>query len=589
MKRRFQTFFRDTSIRNKFILITCAVLLLSFSFLSAASYFTLQRGSMRRAREENAAVAQRTAEGIGQLFEYGISISRLVSANAWVQEYYGSPSPKDAREQRALVRSFLNTIAKPHGTFHAMILYDASGQSVSSSSAIPPIPITEASFIRVWNTLSEQWGASIYECRESDHAWQISLMKPVMNAQTGSIIAVLEIIYDQDQLMNLLSTSGTSMRMAILDDSGTALVQSDEEMVLPEREAVQSYLPTSPENPLRFRAGKSWLNAFSAPIADCGWFVLTTVPDSDINRQAHQQLRIIFCIIILALLMCVLGALLLSDSLTRPLRVLERCMERVGHGDLNAKSKLSGKDEIGRMSNQFNAMLDQISSLIDQVSNERLAKQESQLLALQAQINPHFLYNTLSSITALISLGMQDDALWMTHALEIFYKTSLSGGENIITLEKELQNVTNYLDILRYRYDGIFDYCLNCEACLRQYLITKLTLQPLVENAVHHGLRKQLSHGQLNINARLEGNTLLISVEDNGPGIPCDVANHFRDRITNSYGLYNVDARIKLYFGQAYGLSIDTNRTVGACVTIRLPAVKSREEIETRQKETRAK
>ena len=250
-------------------------------------------------------------------------------------------------------------------------------------------------------------------------------------------------------------------------------------------------------------------------------------------------------------------------------------MNAAAQGNLDVEIPSFGNNEIGYLSHRFSSMLTQISSLILQVTQEKLARRESQLLALQAQINPHFLYNTLESIPSLISLKMYDEAIHMTHSLEFFYKTSLNSGKNVITLEKELQNVRNYLDIQKIRYRSLFEYSIECPQELLQNVITKLTIQPLVENAIYHGIRQQSKKGFIKINCTLSEGCIIISVFDNGPGFCESKINSVFSTPSASYGLFNVNERIHLYFGSSYGLSIDTSYTDGAGVIIRIPAVTS--------------
>ncbi len=587
---RLRLAFINTSIRNKFILVIAGTLALSFSFLSVASYVTLQDDNTERAMHDTAATVENSSRGLAYLIEYGLSVSRIIAANSRVQEFYSVYSPTNTLEQRALVRSFLDSIAPPRSSLKSIILYGLDGRNIGTSGAlISPYGYKSDEFQQYLDTMTRHWGASVFDYTQRGGEGCISLLKPVICIQTGTIVAIQEITYTREAMLDLLLLPSASAGMAIVDGEGKALLSSGNTDMLPGPEDIA--LPQGAVQPLiqRYKRGSATSYAFISALPDTGLRLVATVATSTISRQAHQQITVIFAIIIISLLISIAGAFILTGTLTRPIQSLKRCMEQVGEGNLRAKAPVLSRDEIGSMSEQFNAMLDRITGLIEQVTSERLEKQESQLLALQAQINPHFLYNTLTGISTLISLGMQQDAKWMIHALEIFYRTSLSGGENIIPLDTELQNVTNYLDIVRYRYGNSFDYRLECPPELRSYLIAKLTLQPLVENAIHHGLRRQLIHGQLELIVSKEADELRVSVIDNGPGIPRSVAENFRGNRSHSYGLYNVDARIKLYFGPAYGLTIDTERSEGAAVTVRLLAVKTRDELEVRRKEVSRK
>lgn len=575
---RYKTRFLDMSIQNKYIVVSVISLIISFLFLSIASYHTLQNDNKKRLLEDNINSVEITSTAIDNIFDYGLSLARIIAPNSWIQTYFSRSVPQDSQEQKALVKSFLNTIVQSRQPIDSLVLYGLNGRVISSSNAaLSSHTLYSQEFKNDVDYMKQNWGDPLFthsiRFSVSGNAEKyISILKPVISISSPDIIAILEINYKETAFSSLMAApnSKTQNRLVLLDEEGTII--SGKADVIP-KNLLQS-LKESIGTAEKIKSKRGDFFIYLTQLKNVNWYIISSVALSEINRQANQQLLIITAIIILSLFISITGTLIISRSLAKPLRQLSQCMEEVGTGNLTATAKVTGNDEIGKMAIQFNNMLARISTLIDQVTKEKIGRRESQLLALQAQINPHFLYNTLASISSLITLELYEDSQNMLHSLEMFYKTSLSGGKNVITLEAELQNVTSYLEILKYRYD-LFTYEILCPDKYKSYAITKLTLQPLVKNSIHHGIRQQLIPGELKIIVEEIHNELYISVIDNGPGIPNDIIQNFSKKIHNSYGLYNVDERIKLYFGQSYGLIITPNMQSGACVTVHLPLVTS--------------
>jgi two-component system sensor histidine kinase YesM len=209
---------------------------------------------------------------------------------------------------------------------------------------------------------------------------------------------------------------------------------------------------------------------------------------------------------------------------------------------------------------------------MEQVYNEQQQKKEYELSALQSQINPHFLYNTLESITSLIQLNRNDDAILVVKALAKFYRTTISNGKTIITIKEELSNIENYLIIQNIRYQHKLAYTIDIDDNILDNKIIKLSLQPIVENSIYHGIRPLKRLGHIHIIGKKYSKGIIISIIDNGIGIDPNKINILKKSKGNptSFGLWSVDQRIKLYFGSIYGVKIQ-NVFQGTHIDILLP------------------
>jgi two-component system sensor histidine kinase YesM len=220
-------------------------------------------------------------------------------------------------------------------------------------------------------------------------------------------------------------------------------------------------------------------------------------------------------------------------------------------------------------------MVEKMGNLMKESTDRQESLRQAELALLQAQINPHFLYNTLDTIIWLIEAGKTEEAEEMVTELSSFFRHSLSNGEDVVTLNDEEKQISSYLQIQQFRYKDIMDYSIDIDPAIKGTRLPKLTIQPLVENALYHGVKLKRAKGLITVTGRAEGDDIVIVVSDTGAGMTKDRLNELREGIKNrervGFGLSTVDERLKLFFGEKYGLSIDSTEGEGTDVTVRIP------------------
>ena len=307
------------------------------------------------------------------------------------------------------------------------------------------------------------------------------------------------------------------------------------------------------------------------------WRLVGVAYADEILTLQSTFMRIISVVLIAAVLLSLAAASVMAYAITRPIRYLEQRMRLVEAGDLKVTIKETGFREIRSVSGAFNHMLWRIRLLMNQIVLEQETKRLHELNALQAQINPHFLYNTLDSIIWMEERGRSQQAITMVSALAKLFRISISKGRNEILVHEELEHARNYMIIQQMRFKDRFVYRIDCEEAVRNLHTVKLIVQPLVENAINHAM-DELSDTPLSIAVRAyqEGDRLCLSVQDDGMGIPPDkLANLLTAPAgTSGIGIRNVHERIQLTFGSDYGLQIDSQEDEGTIVIIRLPLLK---------------
>lgn len=262
-----------------------------------------------------------------------------------------------------------------------------------------------------------------------------------------------------------------------------------------------------------------------------------------------------------------------SGRITRPLSLLVEEIRKVEDGNFKVELSRTGSDEIEKLSTEFNYMISCIDELFQTVKTKERQKEKLRFSLLQSQIRPHFFYNTLDLVYALISMDRAGDAKNAVKALADFYRIALSSGRELITIEEEASNVENYLLLQYMRRSDVFTYEIEIDPSIAAYLIPKLTLQPLVENAIYHGLRCQDKPGTLRVSGTLEGEAIVLRVTDTGIGMDREQVKRVflnDEGKGGHFGLRNVDERIKLYFGEEFGVSIVSEEGQGTEVSVRI-------------------
>ena len=273
----------------------------------------------------------------------------------------------------------------------------------------------------------------------------------------------------------------------------------------------------------------------------------------------------------------IMASMFISARISQPIKRLEKQMKRVENGDFDISIEADGEDEVKQLSRAFNLMVVKIKQLMGQIISEQEAKRKSEFKALQAQINPHFLYNTLDSILWMNENGNYEGVTTMVSALAKFFRVSISRGNEIISVADEVSHASSYLTIQKIRYKDKFDFTIDTQPDVLQRKTLKLILQPILENAIYHGIDQIQEKGEIRITVGMEENRIIYSVSDNGYGIKPEILKKILEHKPTAgsgsgVGLKNVNERIKLCYGNEYGIEIKSVLDVGTTVIIRIPA-----------------
>ncbi len=316
----------------------------------------------------------------------------------------------------------------------------------------------------------------------------------------------------------------------------------------------------------------------SAPISN-GWHMLLAIPRDYYMRDIVGLRNIVTLITFLVALVASAASLLIARQITQPIQKLSNAMEQFGQGNFEINNEVKSDDEIGRLSKTFNTMVADMNSLVKSVYEEKMMKQDAQMKSLQMQINPHFLYNTLDTINWMARIKHVDEVGDMAAALGNLMRYSLS-EKSYVTIKEEVDNLKNYLAIQNVRYGDQMESKIAIEEEFYDLYIPKLLIQPMVENAIIHGLEQKMDKGHVLISAYVDGENLYIVVEDDGVGMTEDAVEQImcmdhsqKTEKHTSIGIVNVNRRIQMIYGKEYGLLIQSVLGAGTKMTLHMKVI----------------
>ena len=327
-------------------------------------------------------------------------------------------------------------------------------------------------------------------------------------------------------------------------------------------------------------------------------YILTELIQDDIQYYIYYQTRymdkvtdtlqdqirrfMVVCSVLIGVLIIVVAvsAVMIVSGIIQPISQLNQATEKIAQGDFNARAQADSEDEVAELAVSFNKMAGSMQSLIDKGKEDERKMRKADLRLLQEQIQPHFLYNTLDTIVWLIESNEPDEAVTMVVTLSDFFREILSKGKEFISIKEEEKHISSYLQIQEMRYRDILEYDIQLDQVIYKYQILKLTLQPVVENALYHGIKYKRAKGCIHIHGEKEGDIIRLTVRDDGVGMDEDELEQLRQQIEKpcqetekGFGLANVNERIHMYFGPEYGMKIQSQKGKGTTVEIVIPAI----------------
>lgn len=581
--RKLARFFTGFHVRKIQVLISLSSITITVFVVVLVSALLYNRFS--KAAEENAYM------NLGQIIEQvNANLELYVSgmqdvfdiAEAKINETLDVPDDQGLGEQ-------LGTMLMTRKDLVSMALFTKEGDLVRGVPAYP---------MRQNTKLTEQlWFESalqnpdtlqftpphIQNLFKSDYRWVVSMSKMITYRDDSRVrqgVLVMDINFRTIDELSQRVSLGKKGYVYIIDSVGNIVYH-------PQQQLIYAGLKYENLEPVLNYAFGSYVDESDGEqriitiqtVKPAGWKIVGVAYADEFLTTKKELSGFLYGFLLAAVAVILVINLYVSDKISQPIRRLERSVKKVEQGDFGTTVYVSGAYEVEQLSKRFNLMLRRIRELMDQIIQEQEAKRKSELDVLQSQINPHFLYNTLNSVTRMAELGKTDEVVTTITSLSRFFRISLSKGKHIISVQEELEHVRHYLIIQTIRFKNKFRYEIVADPETLGLQTLKLILQPLVENAIHHGIEKSAEEGFIGVYARIREDRLEFVIKDNGIGMTKEtvdklMSGSLRSESGSGVGVINVQERIKLYYGKTYGLHYESEPEEGTTVTIHLPMVR---------------
>ncbi|WP_282940295.1 sensor histidine kinase [Paenibacillus sp. RC67] len=534
---------------------------------------------------------------IQNMEELSLSISIDPSIQGILFDFYKATDPVEKEVVGYKLNPILFNFSYPKTYVQRISIYSLDNHLYQYSKRVEPKPInqlTPEQLSALAVSLSKKPFVSLpsYEINMDEQHTEkgISFIRKITKIPTQTIIGFVQIDLNVNAFnMVLANTNANEMQHAmnvlIVNDEGRIIYEngSDGSGSLQDNFDLAVLNRNDTEGELNWRHNNYLYTIVKSGYT--GWNTMILIPKDVLLQKQKKIQEIVLLVGALTMLLIAAVSYFLSHQILLPLNHLMRNMSRVELGDFSHRMEYSGRNEIGKLSRMYNHMLESISRLIHEVYESKLAEKHAQLSALHAQINPHFLYNTLNIMKSISRLRGIEEVAEISESLAGLFQYSMKNIQHPVKLQEEIEHIHNYFKIQQHRFGSRIQLSCDIPPQLLQAAILKLTIQPLIENAFNHGLRRKKSGGCITLRAMEAQGILTITVHDNGDGMNdkamTELQRSFRmSNALNSYeagghgiGLSNIRQRIQLYYGKEYGLTVTSKPDEGTSVSLVLPFV----------------
>ncbi len=589
MGRRLRNLVGSLSIRARIILFFVIVSNISVLIIGVISYRLAFDAIWARADQFNRQIIENVTEKIDSLLSEAQRTSQMVADDPTIQATLRRPLDTDIgrRYSKDLeVDTQLNFIQSYKTDILGIYVLGANGSAYKSSFYS----------LRTDDLRREGWYATIVSGKAP--TWfgfhmgsfaavtvgqsLVTVGVPVIDKASGEALGAVIVDMEVELLLRTIRAKLGNTGFIFMVDQNQKVISHPDNLMDPQREATlrRAVEDLATTRDVSSSVLKHEFLIFSKASTVTGWNIIGVIPRAELEKDTYSIRRAITILLPLVCLLDLLAAWYFASALSNPIKKLMRLMRKVEGGDFSVVMDAQSRDEIGLLAQGFNVMVGRIRELMQKVYREHQKLRSAELAALQAQINPHFLYNTLESIIWLSRAGRSHDVIHIVEAMTKLFRIGISGGRELITIRDELEHVRSYLTIQQIRYKNKIDYLVDVPESLGSCRILKLVLQPLVENSIYHGIKNVRGKGLITVHGREEGNDIILDVMDSGIGMKPEelralqaaLADHGSEADNNgNYGLKNIHERLTIFFGPEYGLSFTSEYGRGTTVAVRIP------------------
>lgn len=558
---------------------------LALSVFAVIAFRYTEKTVMENAKEYSIQLIEQVNSDIDSYMDYLRNISILITSDGDMHDYFWGEgqSPEEIEEQKRQITSQFTTILETRDDIVNIGIIGMDGRylinngyyRVNENVILEEIPWIQKVIEKKGVTVISS--SHVQNIVDGKHEWVITLGKALQRKAMGSVQGVFFVDLNYSSISELCSriSFGTKGYIFILDEAGNLIYHPQQQLLYSglKTEKIDRVMK-SRDNSFFTEDGKLYCISKSR---DTGWTVVGVSYTEELLKNSAEATQIYLVSAFVIFAAAFVLAYVLSREITRPIEVLGESMREAEKGNFEQVTpEIEGDNEIAALSNTFNVMIREIKHLMEQNIEEQRQKRKSELKALQAQINPHFLYNTLDSIIWMAEWGKTKEVVLMTSSLAKLLRQSISNQNELVKVEEEIGYANSYLTIQKMRYKDKLEYEVLVSPEVLDQKIPKLVLQPLVENAIYHGIKYKEGKGTVLIAGERRGRELILKVSDDGIGMTEEQLSkifekHETDVRKNGVGVQNVHERIQLYYGKEYGLTYKSKQNEGTTVEIRIP------------------
>lgn len=586
--------YRDLSITWKIWIAFLLIIFSSIIMLTVISNRITSRTIIDQALTASNRSVLQVAERLDTALDTMENLTKMAIADNRLQLLLDGKENTDTYElytTQQELKTILNIFVEPRTNLEALVVYDVNGDSYVSGN-LQVFDSPEKAYVKeMLDQLTPERLQIWQDTKVSRYTKNllrsnvISLYRKIYNGRSAEVIGLIEATLNERELAALYKNIrlGETGEIFISDAAGNILSHANKARLYQDI-SQEPYFPTlikskSEGSIYTLHGEQNLVVHYQYPRT--GWIIIGTAPLPEILGTAQRISFQLILLGVLAILITTIFSFLISSGITKPIRELKEIMHQAGEGALEVRSIPKNHDEIGILSLEFNHMLDRIHKLMDANLQEQKTIRQYELSLLQAQINPHFLNNALENICGLIEMGNTEDSIALISDIARFYRSILARGETIISIREELTNVELYIRILNVRYQGRIEFMQTIDPEIMDEQIIKLTLQPLIENSIYHGLKEKRGPWYLKLTGCKTSEGVLLTLEDNGKGLSKQQLDEILSLKTvsdtghrKSIGVKATHERLQIYFGQGYGLTYYSELGKGTRVDILLPLSK---------------
>lgn len=584
---KLASFLRFRSMQTNMVLAFVLLILMTIVIMSVVSYFLSEDAVQSNAKTYTTELVKQVNNNIKSYVNGMKYISDLVDGNPYVQQYMSGKAeddPEKEREHKQAVADFLESMAVSRADISSVSLFGYNGQFVPGNKELELNPFIDIPSLTWYRSAQEAGGeyvispSHVQPVFKDKYPWVVSLSMELTSRESGTKFGIFLIDLNFSVMNDMLQDIRLGQRgyLFIVNSEGQIVYHPQQQLIYSKlkTEKIQEVLQIENGTFMSGEGGNRKM--YTVQESDFGWKIVGVSYVSELVGNQNKMRLSIIVLGLVCIVIAIIISLFVSQRVSQPIKQLQGYMKEVEKGNFDIQVPVPTTIEIGRLARAFNMMVGRIKELMSQVVRDQELKRRSEINALQAQINPHFLYNTLDSIIWMAESKKSQEVVLMTSALAKLFRASISKGEELVTIETELEHITNYLKIQKMRYKNKLDYRIETDESVSQYKTIKLILQPIVENAIYHGIKMKRGPGLITIYSEETATDVLLIVEDNGNGMEEEklaklLTQQYEGEAGKGVGVGNVHGRLKLYFGAQYGLSYTSKPGEGTTVTIRLP------------------